>query len=113
MHTGYLLIEDNKFNLLTLGFGGSVEISRKLSINVEYLHHFEDEIMANKPLSFGVDLSTGGHLFQLMITNSQGMNNNALFTKTLGNWEKGNIYFGFNLIRKFKLKYTDDDFNFN
>ena len=110
LHTGYLFFEERKFDLFTLGFGGSVKVSKKVSVNVEYLHHFEDNIMANKPLSFGVDIATGGHLFQLMLTNTQGMNNNALYTNTQGNWKKGNIYFGFNLIRKFKLRYTDDDY---
>jgi len=109
LHTGYLFLEDKKFEIFTLGFGGSVKVSKKVSVNIEYLHHFEDNILANKPLSIGVDLSTGGHLFQLLISNSQAMNNNALYTNTQGNWSRGNIYFGFNLIRKFKLRYTDED----
>jgi len=110
LHTGYLLSEDNNFNMFTLGFGGSVKVSKKVSVNLEYLHHFEDKLEAKKPLSLGVDLVTGGHLFQLMITNSQAMFNQALYTNTFGNWSKGNIYLGFNLIRKFKLKYTEEDF---
>lgn len=109
LHTGYLFLDDDKFDLITLGFGGSAKISKMVTINLEYLHHFEDNISAKKPLSFGVDLSTGGHLFQLILTNAQGMNNSLLYTNTFGDWPNGNIYFGFNLIRKFKLKYTEED----
>jgi len=97
--------------MFTLGFGGSVKVSKKVSLNMEYLHHFENNLPANKPLSLGIDLDTGGHLFQIMVTNSQAMFNQALYTNTMGDWGKGNLYFGFNLIREFKLKYNDSDFN--
>ncbi len=111
LHTGYLPIEVNKYEMFTLGFGGSVKVSKKVSLNMEYLHHFENNLPANKPLSLGIDLDTGGHLFQIMVTNSQAMFNQALYTNTMGDWGKGNLYFGFNLIREFKLKYNDSDFN--
>ena len=110
LHTGFLPIQDDKFDLVTLGFGGSVKVTKKLSVNLEYLHHFEDNLPTNKPLSLGIDLDTGGHLFQIMVTNSQGMFNQALYTNTYGDWTKGNLYFGFNLIREFKLKYNDFDY---
>ncbi|MBN2637188.1 MAG: hypothetical protein JXR61_13030 [Prolixibacteraceae bacterium] len=110
LHTGYLFPDNDKFDLVTLGFGGSAKISKMVTVNMEYLHHFEQHISASKPLSLGADLSTGGHLFQLILTNAQGMNNSLLYTNTFGDWPNGNIYFGFNLIRTFKLKYTDADF---
>lgn len=110
LHTGFLPIEEDKYDFVTLGFGGSVKVTKKLSLNIEYLHHFEDKLPANKPLSLGIDLDTGGHLFQIMVTNSQGMFNQALYTNTYGDWTKGNLFFGFNLIREFKLKYNDFDY---
>ncbi len=109
LHTGYLFIENNDFDLFTLGLGSSLKLSKHLSVNAEYLNPFESKLQANKPLSFGVDLSTGGHLFQLMVTNSQALINQGLYTNTYGDWGKGHIYLGFNLIRKFKLRYTDED----
>ncbi len=111
LRTGYLLTENNSFEMATLGFGGSVKLAKKVSLNVEYLHPFEDKLTTKDPLSFGIDLATGGHLFQLLFTNSQGMFNQALYTNAYGgDWTKGHIFFGFNLIRKFKLKYTDEDY---
>ena len=114
LYTGYYKdTETNSyknFDVVTLGLGGSVKVSKKVFVNLEYLHHFNDNITANKPLSAGVDLVYGGHLFQLMVINSQAMFNQALYTNTYGDFTKGNIYFGFNLIRKFKLKYNDYDF---
>jgi len=114
LYTGYFkdaeTISYKNLDVVTLGFGGSVKLSKKVAVNMEYLHHFNENITANKPLSAGIDLTYGGHLFQLMVTNSQAMFNQALYTNTYGDWTDGNIYFGFNLIRKFKLKYTEDDF---
>ncbi len=114
LYTGYFKdLEKNSYNnfdVITLGFGGSIKVSKKVSANLEYLYHFNENITANKPLSLGVDLDTGGHLFQLIITNSQAMFNQALYTNTYGDWTKGNLYFGFNLIREFRLKYTDNYF---
>ncbi len=97
-------------DVITLGLGGSVKVSKKVAVNVEYLHNFNDKISSKKVLSAGVDLVYGEHLFQLMVTNSQAMYNQALYTNTYDNWKNGNVYFGFNLIRKFRLKYTEDYF---
>jgi hypothetical protein len=105
LSTGYLLPEDQKFSLFILGLAGSVRLSDNLSLNLEYLNHFESELSGQKPLSLGIDIETRGHLFQLMISNSQRMFTNGLYTSTTGDWSEGNIFFGFNLIREFTLKY--------
>jgi hypothetical protein len=52
-------------------------------------------------LSLGVDIETGGHVFQLHITNSQGMFERAFLTETTGRWTDGDLFFGFNLSRVF------------
>jgi hypothetical protein len=59
-------------------------------------------------LSLGVDIETGGHVFQLHITNSKGMNEKAFIGETTQNWGKGQIQIGFNLSRVFTIvKNTD------
>ena len=74
---------------------------------MEYLHPFNSELENKNPLSLGVDLDTGGHLFQLVLSNSQRMFDQALYTQTSGDWTKGSLFFGFNLIREFNLKYYE------
>jgi len=90
-----------------LGLGGAIKVSKKVSVNVEYLHNFNDDISNINPLSFGVDLDTGGHLFQLILSNSQGMFDQAFYTATSGDWSEGSLFFGFNLIRSFTIKYYE------
>jgi Membrane bound beta barrel domain (DUF5777) len=59
---------------------------------------------AQNSLSVGVDLETGGHVFQLHVTNSSSMNEKGFITETSGMWGKGDIQFGFNISRVFTLK---------
>jgi hypothetical protein len=105
LKTGFLLAENKDISTFTTGLAGSVRISPKVSANIEYLHPFTDELPGSNPLSLGVDIDTGGHLFQLILSNSQQFFTQGLYTATQGNWSDGNLFFGFNLIREFRIKY--------
>ena len=105
LKTGYINQISKNLSLFTLGLGGAVSISKKVSANVEYLLPFNSDIPGKNALSLGVDIDTGGHLFQLVLSNNQRMFHQAVYTDTAGDWTEGKLYFGFNLIREFKLKY--------
>lgn len=102
--TGYIPVENNSYSFFTLAAGGSVKLSKKVSVNLEYLYRFEDEIDYVNPLSASIDLDTGGHLFQIVISNSQQMFDQAIITNPTGDWAEGSLYFGFNLVRGFNFK---------
>ena len=88
-----------------LGLGGRYKVSPRVSINAEYnlrLNLPEDD-RYNNGLSLGCDIETGGHVFQLHITNSKGMFERSFLTENLGTWREGRLYFGFNLSRVFNL----------
>lgn len=53
------------------------------------------------PLSIGIDLETGGHVFQMFFSNSQAMMTNYFLSRATGDWSEGDVYFGFNLTRHF------------
>ena len=55
------------------------------------------------PLSFGLELITGGHNFTLVLSNSKGINENIFIPNTSSDWLKGQFRFGFSINRKFKL----------
>ncbi|HYQ57369.1 MAG TPA: DUF5777 family beta-barrel protein [Draconibacterium sp.] len=104
LETGYLYDLKKNLSVFTLGAAAAVRISKKVSANLEYLVPFSSEISGDNALSLGVDLDTGGHLFQLVLSNNNQMYHQAVYTNTTGSWADGNLYFGFNLIREFKLK---------
>lgn len=105
LSTGYLPARNDEFSTATLVLGSSLQVSKKVSFNAEYMHKFNSELKGTNPLSADVEVKTSGHLFQLVISNSQHLFDQALYTNTTGDWSKGKLFLGFNLIREFSLKY--------
>lgn len=96
-------VGDQDNSQFALGLGGRYKISKRWSINADYGWHLnrDENSPFKNPLSIGFDLETGGHVFQMHFTSSQGMNTNAFLGQATGDWTDGNIYFGFNLSRTF------------
>jgi hypothetical protein len=87
-------------------------VSKRIAITMDYHHHFGTLNAINTdPLSVGVDIETGGHVFQLQFSNATGMNERAYITHTTGKFFKGDIRFGFNLSRIFTLGKSKTRFN--
>jgi hypothetical protein len=93
-------------DLYAIGFGGRYKLTRRLTFNAEYFSLITKNVGAevNNSLSLGIDLETGGHVFQLHLTNSSSMNEKGFISETTGNWDKGDIQFGFNISRVFTIK---------
>lgn len=89
---------DNQF---TLAGGGRYKLSNRLSLNLEYGYNFNKPDFYSQPLSVGLDIETGGHVFQLLFTNSQAMTESGYLTNAAGAWDEGDFFFGFNLYRVF------------
>jgi len=106
LETGYLYDVGENLSIFTLGSAVAVRISESVSANLEYLVPFNSDIQGDNALSLGVDINTGGHLFQLILSNNDRMFHQAVYTNSTGSWADGNLYFGFNLIRKFNIKYN-------
>ncbi|HEU4497013.1 MAG TPA: DUF5777 family beta-barrel protein [Flavobacterium sp.] len=86
-----------------IGAGGRYKLTSRWSVNVDYAAHLNraSQSIYKNPLSVGVDLETGGHVFQMHFTNSRAMHESGFLGQTSGNWGKGEIAFGFNLVRVF------------
>ena len=86
-----------------VGLGGRYKLTSRWSVNVDYAAHLNRASQSNykNPLSIGVDLETGGHVFQMHFTNAQAMHETGYLGQTVGDWSKGEIAFGFNLVRVF------------
>ncbi|WP_264564461.1 DUF5777 family beta-barrel protein [Flavobacterium sp. N3904] len=92
-----------KENQFTLGMGGRYKLTKRLSVNFEYAPRIDapENIVYHDLLSLGLDIDTGGHIFQLVFSNCQTMNDVYVFTDATGKWNGGSLYFGFNLYRVF------------
>lgn len=87
------------------GIATRYKLNKRFTINSEYFYVFPNQISNryNNCLSLGVDIETGGHVFQLHFTNSYGMTERYFITETTDSWAQGDIHFGFNISRTFAL----------
>ena len=92
-------------DMFAIGIGGRQKLSKRISFNIEYYYQLPDYKLpgTTNSLSVGFDIETGGHVFQLHFTNSQGMNERTFISDTKGRWDKGDILFGFNISRVFTI----------
>lgn len=88
----------------SLGIGFRQRISKRVNITTEYFYRIDKLAGYYDPLSVGVDIETGGHVFQLHVSNSTGMTERTFINETAGSWGKGDLRFGFNISRVFTLK---------
>jgi Membrane bound beta barrel domain (DUF5777) len=92
-------------DVFSIGAGGRVKLSKRVSINAEYyyqLPQYQFTGMQNS-LAIGFDIETGGHVFQLNFTNSTGMTERTFISETTGKFFKGDIHFGFTISRVFTV----------
>jgi hypothetical protein len=95
---------DDANDLVALGIGGRQKLTQRLTVNFEYYHQLTDyNSTRQNAIAFGVDIETGGHVFQLLFTNALGMVTDAVITETTGKWSEGDIRFGFNVSRVFTI----------
>ena len=88
---------------LILGVASSYRISNRLAFNIEYSANLDRPKISpfSDVLSFGIDIETGGHVFQLLFSNTQTIDDISVMTDAEGSWKDGEIYFGFNILRVF------------
>lgn len=93
--------EDN--DQFAVGLGGRYKISKRVSINLDYGVHLNRNSNSSfrDPLSVGVDIETGGHVFQVHFTNAQAMFEEGYIINATGDWGNTDFFFGFNLSRVF------------
>ncbi len=93
-------------DVFSLGAGGRMKVSKRVSINLEYYYQLLNYKLpgTTNSLAIGVDIETGGHVFQLYCTNSTGMTERTYISETTGNFFEGDIRLGFTVSRVFTLK---------
>lgn len=92
-------------DVYAMGIGVRQRITRRVTLNAEYTWVMPDQLdpRFTNALSVGLDIETGGHVFQLHLTNATWMNEPGFITETTGDWRDGGIHFGFNISRVFTI----------
>jgi predicted porin len=104
LHINRTTINDAN-DIFALGTGARYKLSKRLAVVADYYYVFNGlpENLLHNPLSIGLDVFTGGHVFQLHFSNTNGMNERAFIAETIYGWDNWDIMFGFNLSRVFTL----------
>ncbi len=106
VHNNLVLLTSQPNDVYSVGVGARIKFSKRMALTADYFHRITglEEGVTYNPLSIGVDIETGGHVFQLHFSNAAGMNERAFITETTNRWDKTEIRFGFNLSRVFQIK---------
>ena len=112
VHRNLTATELDPNDVYALGAGGRIKLSHRVSFNAEYYYVAKpvpnrSSTPLTNPLALGFDIETGGHVFQLIFTNSLSMIEKGFIGETTGQWKKGDIYFGFNISRVFTVRRYD------
>ncbi len=93
-------------DIFSVGFSGRHKVSKRMAVTFEYYYQVNNNTEKNNynPLGLGLEIETGGHVFQLVFANSQAMTDTSFITESSGDFFDGDIHFGFNISRVFQLK---------
>ena len=90
-------------NLWALGIGFRYKLTTHTAFNAEYIPIFTPKGAVYNSLSIGMDLESGGHVFQFQLTNSAGLNETQFIANSTSQWNNAGIRLGFNLSRVFTI----------
>ena len=104
IHRNLVPTNQDDHDLVSVGIAGRYKLSNRISVNADYFIPLGDrsEDYQNS-VAIGVDYETGGHVFQVMIANSQGPYEYTFIENARGNFSSGVLYLGFNISRAFTL----------
>lgn len=91
--------------LIAIGLGARYKVSNRIAIVTEYYPQITDKSSQfQNAFAVGVDIETGGHVFQLHFTNATQMNERGFIGETTESFWDGDIHYGFNITRVFDLR---------
>lgn len=112
VHFNIVQTDEQQNTLFGVGAGARYKLTNRVALTAEYMWQSTRntrlvggvETPYNDALSLGVDIETGGHVFQLHLTNARNISDPNWMMQTPGSWADGEIYFGFNISRVFTIK---------
>lgn len=104
IHFNFVGADYDRNDVLAVGVGGRYKLTPRFSLNAEYYYQLQALAdFTENALAVGVDIETGGHVFQLQFTNARSMIEKGFIAETNSDFFAGDIHFGFNISRTFQL----------
>ncbi len=106
IHRNLVTLEDEN-GLFSLGFAGRFQLNKVFGIIIDTTIPFSSLRNSDNgyyiPLGFGLEIDTGGHLFQINFTNAKGIVETDYIPYSQANWGDGQFRLGFTISRTFNL----------
>ncbi|WP_296385349.1 DUF5777 family beta-barrel protein [Winogradskyella sp.] len=104
IHNNSVRIDEDSHDIFAIGFGNRIKLSNRVTLNAEYFYTINPlkSVNTKNALAIGVDIETGGHVFQIILSNSITMIERDFITETTNDFFEGGIHFGFNISRAFQ-----------
>ncbi|MCU0440964.1 MAG: DUF5777 family beta-barrel protein [Bacteroidia bacterium] len=110
----YNLVPDKQTpnDVFAIGIGASIRLSRSIRFTAEYIPRLNGRDLPKQPngdpsysdaIAFGVDIETGGHVFQLHFTNATGLIEQQFIARNANPIVGSQLRFGFNISRTFSF----------
>ena len=104
IHRNMVETEGDMHDMFSLGFGGRMKFTKRASFNFDTFFPIGNRGKSYRQgWGIGFDIETGGHVFQLMVTNAQGSYESEYIENAKGTVDGYDIYLGFNISRVFSL----------
>lgn len=96
-------------DVYALAGAGRFKFTRSMALTLEYGYRFNKYTVSpdpyNNTFGVGLDIETGGHVFQIVIVNSPTLNEAQFIPFTAETWRDGGMRIGFNISRVFGTKW--------
>jgi len=113
VHRNFTAFRDQN-DLFALSAGGRAKISKRMALVVDYTMPFrngsdqdyleqQSGIKYRNALGAGLEIETGGHVFNLNFTNATAIEEMQFIPQTTSNWLKGQFRWGFSIARRFSF----------
>lgn len=94
-------------DIVSLGLAARLQLTKVFGLIVDYNQPLNGERTTSNGfypiLGLGLEIDTGGHVFQLNLTNATGIMETDFLPYTTSNWADGEFRFGFTISRLFNL----------
>ena len=105
VHHNLVEKSEDKNDMFGVAFASRYRFAKRHALTFEYGWRINEYATQEyfDSMGIGYELETGGHVFQIHVTNSFGIVESQYFVHTESSWEDGGIRIGFNISRVFTL----------
>ena len=94
-------------DIWSVGLASRLKVTRSLALLIDATYPISNLRKAENgyylPLGVGIEVETGGHVFQINLTNATGIAETDYIPYTRSSWRKGEFRLGFTISRLFKI----------